>query len=321
MTTILTITGSDGTGGSGIQADIKTITALGGYAVSAITTITTQNTLGIQDFYDLPSATVGEQIDAIMNDMQPTIVKVGMLRTTDTVAVVVDALSRYRPQFVIYDPIVTASNGDRLMTDDIISQIRCRLLPLCSLIVLRDEHVRSALNLGEADKERAIMVTDLAHHGFANGFSSAVAVYLSQGEVMDEAIAKAREYVRTVISRSMNLQSRSSQLYDDFLEIVRSHCRTNRDVAFYADCLNVSARYLAQVTHRICGLTPKRIIDQNIIDSIRRELSTTRRNIQEIAYDMGFATQAQFSKFFKKETGISPSAFRADHKNGGQDRE
>ena len=96
MTTILTITGSDGTGGSGIQADIKTITALGGYAVSAITTITTQNTLGIQDFFDLPSTTVGEQIDAIMNDMQPTIVKVGMLRTTDTVAVVVDALSRYR---------------------------------------------------------------------------------------------------------------------------------------------------------------------------------------------------------------------------------
>ena len=72
-TPILTITGSDSTGGSGVQADIKTISALGGYAVSAITTITIQNTLGIQDFYDLPAEAIHGQIEALVNDIQPQI--------------------------------------------------------------------------------------------------------------------------------------------------------------------------------------------------------------------------------------------------------
>ena len=122
MKTILTITGSDSTGGSGVQADIRTIAALGGYAVSAVTSITVQNTVGIQAFYDLPADIVKGQIEAIINDMQPDTVKIGMIRTTDTLAVIVEALSKYRPHHIIYDPIVTASNGDRLMTDDVIMQ-------------------------------------------------------------------------------------------------------------------------------------------------------------------------------------------------------
>lgn len=129
MKTILTITGSDSTGGSGVQADIRTIAALGGYAVSAVTSITVQNTVGIQAFYDLPADIVKGQIEAIINDMQPDTVKIGMIRTTETLAIIVEALSKYRPHHIIYDPIVTASNGDRLMTDDVIMQIRHRLLP------------------------------------------------------------------------------------------------------------------------------------------------------------------------------------------------
>ena len=148
LKTILTITGSDSTGGSGVQADIRTIATLGGYAVSAVTSVTVQNTLGIQAFYDLPAEIVRGQIEAIINDMQPDTVKVGMIRTTETLAVVVDALLKYRPHHIIYDPIVTASNGDRLMTDDVITQIRCRLLPLCSLVILREgEHEKSLIAL------------------------------------------------------------------------------------------------------------------------------------------------------------------------------
>ena len=113
LKTILTITGSDSTGGSGVQADIRTIAALGGYAVSAVTSVTVQNTLGIQAFYDLPAEIVRGQIEAIINDMQPDTVKVGMIRTIETLAVVVDALLKYCPHHIIYDPIVTASNGDR----------------------------------------------------------------------------------------------------------------------------------------------------------------------------------------------------------------
>ena len=94
---ILTITGSDSTGGSGVQADIRTISELGGYAVSAITSITVQNTLGIQEFFDIPAEIVSGQIEAIMNDMQPDIVKIGMIRRVETLNVVIDALTKYRP--------------------------------------------------------------------------------------------------------------------------------------------------------------------------------------------------------------------------------
>ena len=90
---ILTITGSDSTGGSGVQADIRTISELGGYAVSAITSITVQNTLGIQEFFDIPAEIVSGQIEAIMNDMQPDIVKIGMIRRVETLNVVIDALT------------------------------------------------------------------------------------------------------------------------------------------------------------------------------------------------------------------------------------
>ena len=72
--TILTITGSDGTGLSGVQADMKTISALGGYAMSAITCITVQNTLGIQEFYDLPAGVVRSQIEAVVNDIEPQVI-------------------------------------------------------------------------------------------------------------------------------------------------------------------------------------------------------------------------------------------------------
>ena len=93
---ILTITGSDSTGGSGVQADIRTISELGGYAVSAITSITVQNTLGIQEFFDIPAEIVSGQIEAIMNDVQPDIVKIGMIRRVETLNVVIDALTKYR---------------------------------------------------------------------------------------------------------------------------------------------------------------------------------------------------------------------------------
>ena len=178
LKTILTITGSDSTGGSGVQADIRTIATLGGYAVSAVTSVTVQNTLGIQAFYDLPAEIVRGQIEAIINDMQPDTVKVGMIRTIETLGVVVDALLKYRPHHIIYDPIVTASNGDRLMTDDVITQIRCRLLPLCSLVILREGEAERIFDCSSLKGEgrrtvRSFVLDDPLQHGLANSVSSA----------------------------------------------------------------------------------------------------------------------------------------------------
>jgi len=313
---ILTITGSDSTGGSGVQADIKTISELGGYAVSAITSITVQNTLGIQEFFDVPAEIVSGQIEAIMNDIQPTIVKVGMIRRVETLGVVIDALTKYRPDYIIYTPAIWSSNGDALMTEDVVSQIKYRLLPLCSVVVARKKENdiilqdTKLLRMAEDNGMKVFLLDNANSHGLTNRFSSALAVYLNQGSKMDEALAKAQDFINVELTRESNLQGRSSELYNQFISQVNNFCRTYSDVHFYADQLNVSSRYLAQVTRRISGKTPKAIIDEYIVKEIDRELSTTTHTVQEIANTFGFSSQAHLTKFFKKMRGLTPSEYR-----------
>ena len=313
---ILTITGSDSTGGSGVQADIKTISELGGYAVSAITSITVQNTLGIQEFFDVPAEIVSGQIEAIMNDIQPTIVKVGMIRRGETLGVAIDALTKYRPDYIIYTPAIWSSNGDALMTEDVVSQIKYRLLPLCSVVVARKKENdiilqdTKLLRMAEGNGMQVFLLDNANSHGLTNRFSSALAVYLNQGKKMEDALAMAQDFINVELTRESNLQGRSSELYNQFISQVNNFCRTYSDVHFYADQLNVSSRYLAQVTRRISGKTPKAIIDEYIVKEIERELSTTTHTVQEIANTFGFSSQAHLTKFFKKMRGLTPSEYR-----------
>lgn len=313
---ILTITGSDSTGGSGVQADIKTISELGGYAVSAITSITVQNTLGIQEFFDVPAEIVSGQIEAIMNDIQPTIVKVGMIRRVETLEVVIDALTKYRPDYIIYAPAIWSSNGDALMTEDVVSQIRYRLLPLCSVVVARKKENdiilqdTKLLRMAEGNGMQVFLLDNANSHGLTNRFSSALAVYLNQGKKMEDALVMAQDFINVELTRESNLQGRSSELYNQFISQVNNFCRTYSDVHFYADQLNVSSRYLAQVTRRISCKTPKAIIDEYIVKEIERELSTTTHTVQEIANTFGFSSQAHLTKFFKKMRGLTPSEYR-----------
>ena len=313
---ILTITGSDSTGGSGVQADIKTISELGGYAVSAITSITVQNTLGIQEFFDVPAEIVSGQIEAIMNDIQPSIVKVGMIRRVETLEVVIDALTKYRPDYIIYAPAIWSSNGDALMTEDVVSQIRYRLLPLCSVVVARKKENdiilqdTKLLRMAEDNGMKVFLLDNANSHGLTNRFSSALAVYLNQGKKMEDALAMAQDFINVELTRESNLQGRSSELYNQYISQVNNFCRTYSDVHFYADQLNVSSRYLAQVTRRISGKTPKAIIDEYIVKEIERELSTTTHTMQEIANTFGFSSQAHLTKFFKKMRGLTPSEYR-----------
>ena len=313
---ILTITGSDSTGGSGVQADIRTISELGGYAVSAITSITVQNTLGIQAFFDIPAEIVSGQIEAIMNDIQPSIVKVGMIRRVETLEVVIDALTKYRPDYIIYAPAIWSSNGDALMTEDVVSQIKYRLLPLCSVVVARKKENdiilqdTKLLRMAEGHGMQVFLLDNANSHGLTNRFSSALAVYLNRGNKMEEALGMAQGFINVELTRESNLQGRSSELYNQFISQVNNFCRTYSDVHFYADQLNVSSRYLAQVTRRISCKTPKAIIDEYIVKEIERELSTTTHTMQEIANTFGFSSQAHLTKFFKKMRGLTPSEYR-----------
>lgn len=320
---ILTITGSDSTGVSGVQADIKTMAALGAHAVTAITSITVQTTLGIQQFHDLPTDIVASQIEAIMNDIQPQVVKVGLIRTKSALQVIVDALRKYKPKHIVYDPVVYSSQGELLMSTEVVQDINSHLLPLCTLIIDRKKYLSVRLRKHEqgssenkdekpAENTAKKQIPDFPLHGLSNSFSSAVAVYLNQGESPQTAIQHARAFISTQTLRAMTLQGAAPERYNAFLDDLDKHIRTNSDVAFYADRLNVSSRYLAQVCRRMAGKSPKAIIDEQLMRAVEVQLSTTTSSLQEIARTFGFSSQAHFTKFFKKQRGITPTAFRAE---------
>lgn len=286
---ILTITGSDGTGGSGVQADIRFISRLGGVAASAITSITVQNTLGIQEFYDLPASIVRQQVEAIINDLQPQVVKLGLLRRIDVVEAVAEVLSHYRPRHVIYAPVKESAHGERLLSPQVYEAIERLILPLCTVVL-------------EARQE--------GPHGTANQLSSVVAVLLNRGEQPDEAIRHAHELLADLPVGYVESMGRSGELYNQFLDAVERFYYRYADVAFYAEQLNVSSPYLGQVTRRIAGRSPKAIIDERITAEIVSLLTTTTYPLKEIAHRLGFSSQAHLSRFFKKQKGISPLQYR-----------
>lgn len=307
---VLTITGSDSTGESGAQADLRTIEALGGRPVSAITSVTIQNTVGIQQFYDLPAPIVMGQVEAIMNDVEPSVLKVGMVRRSELVDLLCQAIVRYQPRHVVFHPVIRSARGERLMDDDLALKIRNQLMPLCSLTIIRRDDARWLLPA--ADPDRVLLLDgESSLHGRDNALSSAIATLLSQGLTQKEAIDKAQAYVQQMVLKADKLKGRGEQLYNDFLDQVDRHVRERSDVQYYADSLNVSSRYLAQVTRRVAGRSPKAIIDEKLSACIRQMLEGTQMTVQEIANSVGFSSQAHLSRFFRKLTGLTPSQFRA----------
>lgn len=131
---ILSIAGSDCSGGAGIQADIKTISALGGYAASVITAVTVQNTTGVRAIHTIPAEIVRGQIEAVMEDLHPKAVKIGMVSDVEIVRAIVGCLRQYRPEYIVYDPVMVSSSGRKLMSDDAVEIIKKELFPLTGLI-------------------------------------------------------------------------------------------------------------------------------------------------------------------------------------------
>lgn len=130
---VLSIAGSDSSGGAGIQADLKTFSALGVYGTTAITAITAQNTQGVHSQLALTPKIVYEQIIAVIDDIHPQVIKIGMLSNTKIVSAVADALSKYSIP-IILDPVIVSSSGHRLLSVDAIDAIKERLLPMATLL-------------------------------------------------------------------------------------------------------------------------------------------------------------------------------------------
>ena len=114
---VLSIAGSDSSGGAGIQADLKTIAALGCYGMTAVTALTAQNTLGVSAIHDVPPGMLRDQIDAVMRDLGAHAVKIGMLHSRDSVAVVAEVIDQYALPNVVLDPVMVASSGAMLIDD------------------------------------------------------------------------------------------------------------------------------------------------------------------------------------------------------------
>ena len=135
MTAIaVTIAGSDSGGGAGIQADLKTFSALGVYGASVIAALTAQNTKGVTGIHDVPAAFVTAQIDAVFSDLAVNAVKIGMLSHPDTIAAVADGLDRYKQNQIVLDPVMVAASGDRLLKAEAVDVLRTMLIPKAMVI-------------------------------------------------------------------------------------------------------------------------------------------------------------------------------------------
>jgi hydroxymethylpyrimidine/phosphomethylpyrimidine kinase len=157
---VLTIAGSDSSGGAGIQADLKTFAALGCFGTSAITAVTVQNTLGVTGIHPVPAAIVEGQIRAVLSDIKPSAVKIGMVHSADIVRAIVNVLKDYPGTPVILDPVMVSSSGRMLMEEETITVLQEQLFPLVTLVTpnLDEAGVLSGMSLHTVDDMKAAAV-------------------------------------------------------------------------------------------------------------------------------------------------------------------
>ncbi|TCO83813.1 hydroxymethylpyrimidine kinase /phosphomethylpyrimidine kinase [Plasticicumulans lactativorans] len=153
---VLTIAGSDPSGGAGIQADLKTFSALGAFGTSVITALTAQNTRGVTGVHAVPAAFVREQLDTLFADVAIAAVKIGMLADPAVIDAVAEVLERKRPRHVVLDPVMVAKSGDRLLPAAAVAALRSRLLPLADLITPNLPEAADLLGLPQADSTTAM---------------------------------------------------------------------------------------------------------------------------------------------------------------------
>lgn len=151
MNTMLTIAGSDSIGGAGIQADLKTALACGVYSMSVITSVTAQNTIGVQGIHDIPKDFVSKQIDSVFTDIFPDAVKIGMVSNSEIIETISERLQHYQAKNIVCDTVMISTSGKRLISESAIDTLKSVLIPLATVItpnipeaeVLSDMQIKS----------------------------------------------------------------------------------------------------------------------------------------------------------------------------------
>ena len=244
---VLIIAGSDSGGGAGIQADIKSTNYFKGYAMTAVTAITAQNTLGVQSIYPLPKHIVIEQINSVTNDLTPDVVKIGMLADEEIIDYISNNISNYK---IVLDPVMVATSGDVLVSDEIINSIKNKLINKSFLITPNifeaeilsemkinnlENQIEAGIKLlklgcknilikgghGNSDKINDVLITSNGHehiyeskkiiskntHGTGCSLASAIATNLALGIDIKESIKISIEYVQNGIKNAPDFGS------------------------------------------------------------------------------------------------------------------
>jgi len=241
---VLSIAGSDPSGGAGIQADLKTFSALGVYGMAVISSMTAQNTCGVRSVVDVPARFVKDQIEAIFEDIEVSAVKIGMLSSADIIHAVADCLEKYQPPNIVLDPVMVASSGGVLITSDAIMTMKERLILLVDVLTPNIPEAEKLSRKSVIDMERSaqgllelgskavllkgghlkgdIMRDVLAYkdvlkvfespridtentHGTGCTLSSAIASYLSMGESLADSCGKAKKYLSGALEHADEL--------------------------------------------------------------------------------------------------------------------
>lgn len=244
---VLSIAGSDSSGGAGIQADIKTISAIGCYAMTAITAITAQNTAGVAAISSVGADMVTAQLTAVFSDIPPLAVKTGMLYDAPTIEAVAAFLTKAEASNIVVDPVMIASSGARLIADDAIEAMRTRLFPLASLVTPNrneaatiagseniDDQIAAFKALGcrnilfkggdsddkdyktdvlviENDPVNAYLRADAVdtdnNHGTGCTLSSAIATYLAMGYDMLSAVSRGKLFITKALEAGATVRT------------------------------------------------------------------------------------------------------------------
>lgn len=239
---VLTIAGSDPSGGAGIQADLKVFQSTGVYGMAAITALTAQNETEVRGVVAVPAAFVKDQIAAIFDDADVRAVKIGMLANAEIAEVVADTLEKYKAENIVLDPVMVATSGDSLIDKDAVEIIKARLIPMATIItpnipeaekLMRkavldmEQAAQSLLSLGakavllkgghlKGDMMRDVLaqencdtqtfeaarVQNASTHGTGCRLSSAIASYLGQEETLEQACQKAKDYLTNDLKQS-----------------------------------------------------------------------------------------------------------------------
>lgn len=252
----LTIAGSDSSGGAGIQADIKTMTANSVYAMSAITALTAQNTTGVTGIMEVTPKFLAEQLDSIFTDIYPDAVKTGMVSSSGLIETIADKLTEYNAKNIVVDPVMIATSGARLISEDAISTLKNRLMPLATIITpnIPEAEVLSGMDIKtEADMEKAAEIicdtlgcavllkgghqlndaNDLLFqkepvwfygkridnpntHGTGCTLSSAIASNLAKGRDLETAVRHAKNYISGALEAMLDLGKGSGPMNHAF---------------------------------------------------------------------------------------------------------